>query len=51
MSNVLNTEDAEIIKNYIMSIIADAKIELKNTGIPNPVLSKLKVNKESRYEL
>lgn len=48
---VMNTEDAEIVSSYIKSIISDALIELKLRNTPNPVLSKLKVNTEARYEL
>jgi hypothetical protein len=47
----LNDQDAEQIKSFVGSIVFDAAIELVVTSIANPVLSKLKVNDESRYTL
>ncbi len=44
-------EDVYIIKDYLNKIIPDVSIELVKTNIPNPVLSKLKVNIEDRYTL
>lgn len=41
------TEITEFIKN----IASDASIELIAEGVKNPVLSKMKVNKEERYEI
>jgi hypothetical protein len=48
---VLTDEDANRIKKYLVSILSDLQIESKFIDIPNPVLSKLKVNIESRCEL
>jgi len=48
---VTNGSDAEAIINYLKSIIEDLKIELVLNKTPNPVLSKLKVNIDSRYTL
>lgn len=60
-----NTEDAEnkvrfavltgssikSIQNYLETILTDVKVELISQSVKNPVLSKLKVNKEERYTL
>lgn len=48
---VLNEEAAEKVTDYIKSIVSDAVIELKAESVINPVISKLKVNIESRYTL
>ena len=48
---VLAQADADIIKNYLSTIANDITVELIDEGVPNPVLSKMKVNIESRYEL
>lgn len=48
---VFNDDDAEIITTYVHEKIPDASIRLIVRSIANPVLSKLKVNTESRYEL
>lgn len=48
---VLNKESADTVQVYIKSIIEDAVIELKLRAVPNPIISKLKVNIESRYTL
>ncbi len=44
-------ENASAIIDYLHKIISDASIELVKKNIPNPVLSKLKVNIEDRYTL
>jgi hypothetical protein len=44
-------EDVVEVRDYLHTIIADVKIELVMKSVPNPVLSKLKVNKEDRYTL
>ncbi len=44
-------ENPSEIKEYIHTISPDATIELIKDNIPNPVLSKIKVNIESRYTL
>jgi len=49
--SVLNNEDAEKIKTYLKTIVDDMVAESKLVDTPNPVLSKLKVNIESRYNL
>ena len=48
---VLRSEDAEPVTGYLKSIIPDVTVELVAEGVSNPVLSKLKVNKEERYTL
>ena len=48
---VLSGRDAESIMNYLKTIIVDVAVELVGKGVSNPVLSKLKVNKEERYTL
>jgi len=48
---VLSGEDASELKEYLTKIIQDIKIELVKKNIVNPVLSKLKVNLEERYNL
>lgn len=48
---VLDDESAKEVTRYIKKIVPDAEVELKATSIINPVLSKLKVNIESRYSL
>ncbi len=44
-------EDPKDINNYLKKIIPEINIELISKNIPNPVLSKLKVNIEERYTL
>ncbi len=44
-------ENSDDIGLYVSKILPDAKIELVREGVPNPVLSKLKVNIEDRYTL
>ena len=44
-------EDVSAIKEYLNKIIPDVSVELVRENIPNPVLSKLKVNIEDRYAL
>lgn len=48
---VLRSEDAELVTDYLKRIIPDVTVELVAEGISNPMLSKLKVNKEERYTL
>ena len=48
---ILSGEDVSEIKDYIKTIIPDISIELVLENIPNPILSKLKVNIEDRYTL
>lgn len=48
---VLRGEDAKFVTDYLKRIIPDVTVELVAKGIHNPVLSKLKVNKEERYTL
>ncbi|MDO8538157.1 MAG: hypothetical protein Q7S21_04695 [archaeon] len=40
-----------LIEKFLKQIVPDSKIELKLKNISNPVLSKLKVNEENRYEI
>tara|TARA_Y100000310_G_C20494056_1_gene720658 strand:- start:425 stop:736 length:312 start_codon:yes stop_codon:yes gene_type:complete len=44
-------EDPSKINEYLKTIISDVKVELVKESVPNPVISKLKVNIESRYTL
>jgi hypothetical protein len=44
-------EDPVEIKEYLHRIISDVIIEQVLKNVPNPVLSKLKVNLEDRYTL
>ena len=48
---ILNQTDVTPIKDFLTSIIEDSSVELKIENISNPVLSKLKINIESRYEI
>ncbi len=48
---VLTGTAAKLVGAYIKSIIEDAIVELKAEEVTNPVISKLKVNLESRYTL
>jgi len=48
---VLRSEDAKLVTDYLKRIISDVNITLIAEGVNNPVLSKLKVNKEDRYTL
>jgi hypothetical protein len=44
-------EDASEIIEYLNKILPDVIVELVLNDIGNPILSKLKVNKEERYEI
>ena len=48
---VLNSQDKEIVVEYLKKVIDNVKISLVLEKCSNPVLSKLKVNIESRYSL
>ncbi len=48
---VLELESADWIIEYLQNIIGDVSIELVLESVKNPVLSKLKINKEERYTL
>ncbi len=48
---VVEGTDASLIISKVKEMISDAEIKLLQKGIPNPVLSKLKVNLEDRYTL
>lgn len=48
---LLHWEDASIIIDYLRSIIKDVTINLVLEWVHNPVLSKLKINREERYTL
>ncbi len=48
---VLVWDSAEWITDYLRSIIEDVSIELVLESVKNPVLSKLKINKQERYTL
>jgi len=44
-------ESISTISEYLVKIIPDVKVEKIKKSVPNPVLSKLKLNLEERYEL
>ena len=44
-------EDSSAIQEYLNKILSDVSIVLVRENIPNPILSKLKVNIEDRYTL
>ena len=46
-----NGESPNLVKEYLEQIVSDYMVELVRENIPNPVLSKLKVNLEERYTL
>lgn len=48
---VLKKEHADIVADFVHSIIGDCTINLVSESVVNPVLSKLKVNIEDRYEV
>jgi len=48
---VLTPADAALVVDYLKNIISDVEITPVAAEVPNPVLSKLKVNKEDRYTL
>lgn len=48
---VLAEADADIIKSYLQAISDDISVTLLESDVVNPVLSKLKVNIESRYKI
>lgn len=48
---VLEETSVEQVANYVHSILDDSVIVLVAKSVANPVLSKLKVNQESRYKL
>lgn len=47
----IGTNDGERVSEYVQSVIAGVSIRLVQEDILNPVLSKLKVNREERYTL
>jgi hypothetical protein len=48
---ILHWEDATLVIDYLRSTIKDATVKLVLEWVKNPVLSKLKINKEERYTL
>jgi len=48
---IIEDTDASKIINKIKEMIPDSEIKLIKQKVPNPVLSKLKVNLEERYTL
>ena len=48
---VISWENPDFIIKYLKELISDVKIKLVLENVVNPVLSKLKVNIESRYEV
>lgn len=48
---LLAGESSTHIKSYLHSLADDIHIKLIQEKVPNPVLSKLKINQEERYTL
>ena len=48
---VLEETSAEQVKTFVHSVLNDADVRRVAESVANPVLSKVKVNQESRYEL
>ncbi|MDH5442019.1 MAG: hypothetical protein OEX08_00215 [Candidatus Nomurabacteria bacterium] len=48
---LLNKENIDEVISFIETIIPDSKVSLIQENLPNPVLSKMKVNKEDRYTI
>ena len=48
---VLDNKDADKIINFIKSLFPSIEVNLVLENIKNPVLSRLQVNKEERYEI
>lgn len=48
---VTTPEAAAAVGEWLAKVNADITVQQVAAGMPNPVLSKLKVNKEERYEL
>ncbi len=46
---LLSFTDSKKIKDFIQNLVPEATIEESLKNVPNPVLSKLKVNDETRY--
>lgn len=46
---LLNGESPKMMNDFLMSIVPDATIEQIESGIPNPVMSKMKINIDERY--
>lgn len=48
---LISGTDVTSVRDFILKKVPDAVIELKQADVKNPVLSKMKVNIESRYEI
>lgn len=48
---VLSEQDADVVTEYVHHALGDASVSLVLEGVANPVLSKIKVNEEARYQL
>jgi len=48
---LLTNTDPEPISHFVKTLIPEASIREALKAVPNPVLSKLKVNDPSRYEI
>jgi len=46
---IFHEENPEQVISFVKSVIVDSKVSLIQENVPNPVLSKMKVNKEERY--
>jgi len=44
-------DNPETVINFTKTLAQDAEITLKQESLPNPVLSKMKVNNEDRYTI
>jgi len=48
---VLSGEDVDKIVWFVKSLFPSAKVELVLSNVKNPVISRLKINDESKYEI
>jgi len=48
---VLAAHDAEIVTDYLTSVVPNVQVRVIAQAVANPVLSKLKVNRTERYTL
>lgn len=47
---LLADSEPEMINRFVLELVPEAEVIVSLKNIPNPVLSKLKVNDSSRYE-
>lgn len=48
---IITNENPQPLIDFIKKIIPDSSVKLVRENVPNPILSKLKVNIESRYKI